>query len=457
MNIFSVSFADMAKSSLQCSSTTAQFELHDCALLQQVRTPIAVRVDDLEKINWYNLEELAQFIAPSLPDERQSLFNKDNSQTSAKNIMKSQIHNPEERFNYDIDATPKIKNKSIGDIPKCYFDAKNNRGNVSVCKDNTTLVYVEVQSGKGTDSFVQATRKTILCLLSYVRLLKAFRCEDPKITAFVFPRNDVQRCVVQVNMCYIASSVTFTYSISCLKKEEVGSALASALEANKAVCQSLHTDSPPNLGHVVFLTAAEIQRNWSEERYELHKSKFGVLLMSTSKCLKKPLYTSHYKQIENLYLKNAASPGRIRHIPTYNVVGNGFFTYNKVVHDPLSHDEAKLCSYHLVQKVHEVILHLHSDGIMHCDLRLPNICFDVAYNPVLIDLEFSMDFTSTDMNLDMLMFGRELKAVFSPKGNADEFVCKFTNGTYNDRALRRSVVATGRETLQDVIRRREGQ
>jgi len=257
-------------------------------------------------------------------------------------------------------------------------------------------------------------------------------------------------------MSYIASSVKFAYSINCLKKEEVGSALARALQANKAVCQSLHTDPPPNFGHVVFLTAAEIQRNWSGEGYELHESKFGVLLMSTSKCLKKPLYISHYHRIEILHLKNAVSPGCIRHIPTYSLVGNGFFTYNKVVHDPLSHGEPKLCSYRLVQKVYAVIQDLHTDGIMHCDLRLPNICFDVAFNPFLIDLEFSVGFTQTEADMDMLFFGNELKAVFSPAGNIDDFLCHFTEGIYKERALRRSVVATGIQTLEEVIGCRVG-
>ena len=47
---------------------------------------------------------------------------------------------------------------------------------------------------------------------------------------------------------------------------------------------------------------------------------------------------------------------------------------------------------------------------MHCDLRLPNICFDDSYFPVLIDLEFYDVFTETAMDIGMLRFGKELKA-----------------------------------------------
>ena len=131
-----------------------------------------------------------------------------------------------------------------------------------MCKNNTTLLYVEVHSGQGTDSFVQTTRKTILCLLSYSRLLKAFSYREPEISAFVFPRIKVRQCVVRVKKQYIASPVKFTYSVNCLNIGEVGSELVNALLANEMVCDNLH--SRPNLDHIVFLV---IECNWRGEGY----------------------------------------------------------------------------------------------------------------------------------------------------------------------------------------------
>jgi len=81
----------------------------------------------------------------------------------------------------------------------------------------------------------QAIKKTILFLHSYLRLLKVYSFKEPKISAFVFPQNEIQQCVGQVTMEYIARSVKFVYSINCLDKDEVGPELANALLANRMV------------------------------------------------------------------------------------------------------------------------------------------------------------------------------------------------------------------------------
>lgn len=448
MKLCSVSFVDMALSS-QCSSTTSRFELDDDALL--VKATGSIALSHLERMNMYSLEELAQFVTSQSPKDRQNLFN-DDSQISARDIIKFLIQNHEGDCQYHINTILKVKNMSISVIPACYFNAKKNKGDVVVCKNNTTLLYVEVHSGQGADTFVQTTRKTILCLLSYLRLLKAFSCVEPEISAFVFPRNEVRQCVVRVKMQYIANSVKFAYSLNCLNLDEVGRELVDALLTNKMVCQNL--DPHPNFNYIVFLSDQEIEGKWKRQGYKLHKSKFGILLMNENKCLKKPLYKSHYSRIEILYLRNTIKPGSIHHIPTYSLVKDGFFTYDKVPHDPLSLGEAKLCSCKLVKKVHQIIQDLHNEGIMHHDLRLPNICFDATFNPVLIDLEFSEDFEPEFSDCDMEMFGEELKAVFSLEKNEDEFLNKFTLGVYDTEELKHSVVATGRETVRDVIRRR---
>ena len=47
---------------------------------------------------------------------------------------------------------------------------------------------------------------------------------------------------------------------------------------------------------------------------------------------------------------------------------------------------------------------------MHRDLRLPNICFNVNFEPVLIDFDFSTTCACNDDDddKDMEMFGNEL-------------------------------------------------
>jgi len=73
----------------------------------------------------------------------------------------------------------------------------------------------------------------------------------------------------------------------------------------------------------------------------------------------------------DLYQPKLITPESSRHILARDY--EYLFKYDKVAHDQLSHEEAKCCCHDLVEKVYEVILDLHLDGITHGDLRLPNI------------------------------------------------------------------------------------
>jgi len=95
----------------------------------------------------------------------------DDSQESAKKIMKFLIKS--RGCEFKIGVTPKFKGFSIGATPSCYFNAIRNKGDVLVFQGDTTLLYIEVHSGISSERFVHTTKKTILCLFSFLKLMAA--------------------------------------------------------------------------------------------------------------------------------------------------------------------------------------------------------------------------------------------------------------------------------------------
>ena len=178
-------------------------------------------------------------------------------------------------------------------------------------------------------------------------MLKAFGVVQPTMDAFVFPRKECNRCVVKITMTYDINTVTFKYYITCIPIHQVTTSLMCAVMNNKAACQNL-TNSP-KLDYIIWLTADE--RNKWGLNFSLTKSGFGVLLMNNNVCLKKPIYSESFTMLMLIskYEENSR-------IPNYKpVLTSHFMQYNKVRHDPLTGEEAHLCSLDLTRKIYEVI------------------------------------------------------------------------------------------------------
>ncbi|XP_065892363.1 uncharacterized protein [Dysidea avara] len=433
----------MAESTVRASSSEASvLPLEYCALLQDETElhstpfPVHVNIDDLDDIRLYNLGELAAEVESPIHGDSKEL---------AKEIVKKCVDPDDTLYRIETDKALKLKDRSISMLPDCAFKSEGNRGDVLVFKDSSTLLYIEVHSKA---AYVPTARKTVLLLFGFVRLLKAFGVSEPEITAFVFPRIDVKRCVVKVSLRYDSTSVSFRYSIKCLTKEEVCLKLLEAIRGNQVVCLRAH-DRPLSDKYAVYLTTLEC--NSLLNNSQLCKSKFGILLMNSYKCLKKPILRSSVNQLARLVSGVSISQGIV---PAYQKKPHMFYLYNKICHDPLTDDEAKDCCLELVEKVYEVICDIHKNDIMHCDLRMPNICFNEQYMPVLIDLDFWEEFSPFGRDVDMEMFGGELLRLFPQQNPVDDFIKEFMDGKFKKSLLRNSVVSRGTRTLEEVINSR---
>ena len=77
----------------------------------------------------------------------------------------------------------------------------------------------------------------------------------------------------------------------------------------------------------------------------------------------------------------------IIHYTSVDELDRNTFCYHKVVHDPLNNEEIAECAIHLLPRVYSIVEELKSRKIFHRDFRIPNICFDKQFNPVLIDFD----------------------------------------------------------------------
>ena len=63
------------------------------------------------------------------------------------------------------------------------------------------------------------------------------------------------------------------------------------------------------------------------------------------------------------------------------------YKYKMVKFGPLARSDAIKCLRALVEGIMKAISELHNLGFSHNDIRLPNVCFNDSYEPVLIDIE----------------------------------------------------------------------
>lgn len=207
-------------------------------------------LDDLEMVEEYDLEAIAS--AVGIDDrEIQTLMNPivKNEEVAVKVLRQCFDGN-------DLIAQDKIlriNQQSIGILQNCYCNPKKNRGDAVIINDaNTTILYVEVHSS----SFVPTTRKTVLLLFHYLRLLKCFGIADGEVYAFMFLCKGTKQCAVQVTIQFDSREVVFLYSVQCLSVSDIKRKLQNAVCANRLVLRGsndycMHLNSEK---HSIYLT-----------------------------------------------------------------------------------------------------------------------------------------------------------------------------------------------------------
>ena len=425
------------------TSITGYFLLHEIVedrqyhnrLITKYNIKLKLKIDNLDEIEEYSLSDVAAHIGVSDADENEPLA------LSIINKCLGPI------YEYRKNSQPKIGGIGVSHLKECYISANPNnpnRGDVMVSYDGSDVLYTEVHSDGTYDC---TARKTVYLLMECLRMLKAFGVKEPKMDAFVFPRKEKKRCVVRLRMQYLPDLVEFQYSIRCLEIRDVWLALTTAVQSNKDVCENL-TNQSPRLDYILWLTDEE-RGQWG---YNLHnvKSGYGILLMNNDICLKKPISSNSFEKLA--YISRFQRHEKADYMPTYSIVAK-FVKYDKICHDPLTYEEARRCCYELVIKIYKVTQSIHNAGYMHNDLQLPNICFNLHFEPILIDFDFATFCLPHEFDVDMEKFADEMVNCFERSQDAqnDPFIQKYAEGMYVESLLEKSIVATGESTVRSII------
>ena len=134
--------------------------------------------------------------------------------------------------------------------------------------------------------------------------------------------------------------------------------------------------------------------------------------------------------------------------------------YEKVPHNPLSHDELV---NHFIPAIANALKLIHNAGYVHTDVRVPNICFDQSFNPVLIDYDFSFKSSiESDRENDLKIFAKDVIAHLHGSTNfedidnlnEDPFLKPMKAGKYEETLAINSLITKYCSTIQEVITNR---
>lgn len=259
------------------------------------------------------------------------------------------------------------------------------------------ILLVEVHSGEDFDSTV---RKCIFAVIKQLRLYRLYSLDIMDITGFVFPRlknNDEKlnnKSVIKVTVS--RKKLKFYYSLEVIEQSAVSQSLTDAAQTHIALLRSLGRSSfcisqtDPRRKYTVRLSTGELEE-FGTNCSQL-PSATSILVETTREEVKKiykyPLDASaHVTGRDVKETPGLQSLPCIVHQSVEDILGQTFFVYDKVLHDPLNHFEASQCLLDFTNCVSTVLDTLHRAGWTHQDVRLPNICFSATYRVVFIDVD----------------------------------------------------------------------
>ena len=244
------------------------------------------------------------------------------------------------------------------------------------------ILYCEVQSSPISHSVC----KNVSNLISLLRLLRHLSTEVTCLSGFTIPNADEKKkCGVETTVFWkdfrfhfttVDISITQLRDKICAEFQRVNKLLPSTCKSftfpffvplSQSECSSFGEKDEvatvpcqvPSRFNIIVRTSTHL---W---KYRVNRSvSFAYLAMAVAESGKPPTLFSMYQKRND----------------------NGFERY-AILKRPLSSTNAILCCKELIRGVAAALDELHSYGYSHLDVRLPNVCFNSSYQPVLIDLD----------------------------------------------------------------------
>ena len=258
--------------------------------------------------------------------------------------------------------------------------------NVYVMQDEKQKLVLQVEVDSG--AMRETVTKAIYGAADLLRFLRYSDSNLKTVTVVVFPNMEKETCVGIITVSY--ESLKFCYMIKWLTELSlVWNEIGKIFNHNIRSLPCLPDTDVVNDGRfLTILTPGELKEIGGEGAEQV-ESLFHVMVDSKKDNRIYKVITS-YKEIHTcttMYyaVKYVSFP--IHFVVMTPTNRKNLFYYEKVPYGPLEEDQAYRYMKTLTVKIFDALKELHKFGYAHCDVRLPNVCFNSAHDAVLIDVE----------------------------------------------------------------------
>ena len=255
------------------------------------------------------------------------------------------------------------------------------RPDVTVMECNLSILTFEVVSGNNY-------RKTVTkSIENCVEMLRIWRNHNPSVdvcTCFVFPDSQHKSCVMKVSVKF--EEYIFQYSLEYVSQKDVKKEIMEQII--KWEFKISHNDNGS-----FFVRLNQQECDTVEPGAIQVQSRSSLILRNQSN-------TTYWKYNKHRTLTYSGIAGRGierrysgRNFLQFSLLPFAEERYGRLefhkldaIQDPLTTGEAKSCLIRLLDGLRRALEELHSKGIAHLDVRLPNVCFN-NQTVILIDLD----------------------------------------------------------------------
>lgn len=337
--------------------------------------PYFVVTSDYVNDSCYTLEDLALHCGVQVP---KSIKNEPLASECIKKICKgSEVYVSSNRM------IPQISS-----LPELVVNSREGADVTVLSKDKTKFLSMfEVHSSPT----YQTLDKAIFGAANILRLLRNTHslANLHRVTVFCLPKRDVKWCITEIGVTW--KDFRFHVQMEGYNTIEEGA------ERIQEVIETQHLELPKELQRsLIVLTTEEQQdlakRGGSEQASQARQVESSSHVMVTDEIhMYKILYEAHDKDSCQEYeerLDGSRSSLLVKmQVNRIFPLGLKICKYEYFKNGPLQVGQAIQCLQGLVKGIKVALDALHAIDLSHNDVRLPNVCFNDKFEPVLIDLD----------------------------------------------------------------------
>lgn len=284
-----------------------------------------------------------------------------------------------------------LVNEEVGGLGKLssISSSPKERSDVSVilCNPRSSTHLVGFRAEVCSSPMIWTERKAILGAANHLRYQRMLgHTQIKSITTFAFPKLEVNHCLIEIEVSF--EKLHFVPKLT--KYADVKAGIKRLREVIERQCE-----------HIFSLRQPEVTTFWptlinmsNDECNEVcprstQVMSSGHIMVECDDFLYKVIYTLSELNSFRTFSKrwNPSVKLVIHPMETDLELVTLCYSYKKVQYPPLNTADAYKCLRELVEKIHSALEELHSIKLSHNDVRLPNVCFDDNFHPVLVDID----------------------------------------------------------------------